>query len=117
MTKADISFKDLLSMLQADCTECKNVEWEDCISDYIYFTYLKDNYEIVAKGLNIDKRRWYEMSTTVIRIKNRYLGIHHVTDVFSEQMSVSDCEESAMYFEMEKVMQPTYVPKTTKDEI
>ena len=46
--------------------------------------------KLVEEGLYVDKHRWYETSVSVFKVNDGYLGVTAVTDIFSEQMDVSD---------------------------
>ena len=75
------------------------------------FAKYEKELKLVASGLSVDKHRWYETSTTVYAVGEWYLGLNEVTDVFSEQMGISDCEVTSNFFEMEAQQSTTYVPK------
>ena len=76
----------------------------------LYKDHFEDTtkWEEVDSGLNVDKHRWYELSTTVYKIYGRYLGVRHVGDVFSEQMSYSDVGHNYSFNEMKPVSTITY---------
>jgi hypothetical protein len=63
------------------------------------------------EGLNIDKRRWYEISTSVYQISDRFLGVRGLSQCYSEMSSAEDCMCTSEAFEMEEVKTVTYVKK------
>ena len=83
--------------------------WDENIPEEIWDKYFKNKHEEVKTGLNVDKHRWYEVSTTVIHINDGFIGIHSVTNCFSEQSSIEDMYHHLEFFEMKEVSQPTYV--------
>ena len=96
-------FEEMLKEFQAEQTYMA----DDCETFDKYSKELKK----ITSGLNVDKHRWYELSTTVYAAGDWFLGVSEVTDVFSEQMGISDCEINSMFFEMEAKQTTTYVPK------
>lgn len=82
-------FDELLSKLN-ETRIIQTGEWIESIPDEIYEHYIKTNYETIALNLDIDKHRWYETSMDVIGIFGRYLGIRHVSQLYSEQSSIED---------------------------
>ena len=72
-----------------------------------YFDKLKK----VDSGLDVDKHRWYETSTTVYLVDEEwYMGVDEVTSVFSESMGIDDCGVVPVFFEMEAVASIAYKP-------
>jgi len=102
-------FDELLAKLKEIDSIQKNC-WEENIPENIWDTYFA-NYKEVAHGLNIDTHRWYEISTTVLEIFGRFLGIRHVSNLFSESMSYEDCFVEMEFFEMEEFNTISYRPK------
>lgn len=68
--------------------------------------------QIVEKGLNIDKHRWYEISTIVYKIGDWFLGVRGVSQLYSESSSWSDIGVKTEAFEMEEVYRVTYQKKS-----
>ena len=68
----------------------------------------------VAKGLEIDKHRWYEVSTTVYKVEDGYVGVRGVTHLYSEGMSYSDCDYLCEASEYEEVQTISYRVKQNK---
>lgn len=99
-----------------DMNVVQNASWEYMIPDYITEEYpeLKTP-NVVAEGLDMDKRRWYELATDVVRFADDgFIGVRHVKTVFSESMDVVDCYHKLEFFEMEAVPSVTY-RKVKKD--
>ncbi len=102
-------FDELLEKLNGLELIQKHGGWEDNIPDDIWNEYFKDvNYTILAEKLHIDTHRWYETSVTVINIYDRYLGIRHITNMFSEQQDWEDCYVQITFNEMKEVKTVTY---------
>jgi len=67
--------------------------------------------ECVAKALNVDKHRWYEISTNVYKIDEWFLGVRGASDLFSEEMGWDDADVKSTAFEMERIPSYTYKQK------
>lgn len=111
-------FDQMLKELQA-----LNLPQEGSWDDDLYGTDLwgkyfenegKYNYNEVDSELNLDKHRWFEISTTVLQFGDRFLGINHISNVYSESSGVSDCGHEYSFFEMLPVTVTTYVEKGIK---
>ena len=103
--------KELVKMLNDLNLSQDSMDWAENIPFDIYNTLFKNKHQVVAYNLDIDKHRWYETSTVVVEINNCFLGISLVTDVFSEDMDVSDCGEEISFFEMEEIKITSYKKK------
>lgn len=57
---------------------------------------------IVASELNIDKHRWYELSTTVIRVGDFFIGARGVSQMYSESSTYADIGIYLKFFEVER---------------
>jgi len=101
-------FDELLKKLNEKEITCTELNWEEVIPEKIWEDGYFDDYKIVDEELDIDKHRWYEISTTVIRIFNKYLGIRHVSNLYSETMVTKDCYETIKFFEMKKIQTVSY---------
>lgn len=102
-------FNELLEKLKSLNIKQKSIDWIECIPDEIWDEHFKDNFMEIKSGINVDKHRWYETSTSVVSIYGKLLGIKHVTDLFSESMSCEDCYETIDFFEMKEVTVTSYV--------
>lgn len=101
-------FNELLKQLQAE-NLLDHGYWQEDIPEVIWDNHFEENnYEEIAKGLDVDKRRWYQKSTSVIKIYGRFLGIRIVDEVYSESMGVADIESNLEFFEMKEVPSVTY---------
>lgn len=104
-------FDELLKELKA--LELRQTgSWdEDLYETHLWNKYFEGNYKVVEKGLNVDKHRWYELSTTVVEIFGGFIGIHKVSEVFSPSMDIEDCCHDYIFFEMEAIPTITYREK------
>ena len=73
-----------------------------------------DELKKVAEGLEIDKHRWYEVSTTVYKVEDGYVGVRGVTHLYSEGMTYSDCAYLCKASEYEEVQTISYRVKQNK---
>jgi hypothetical protein len=106
------NFDELLKKLNENSVECSSCDGEENIPGVIWEDYFEnEKYKVVARELNHDEHRWFHLSTTVIEIFGRYLGIRHVSSLNSESMGVSDCSFDCEFFEMEKIPSFTFKKK------
>jgi len=95
----------------------KEVNEAKCYSVYqvedVCTLFIAAKPKLVAKGLDVDKHRWYEITTDVYKIGEWFIGICGASDLFSEQMSYSDAEIETIAFEMEEVPSVSYRIKQT----
>jgi hypothetical protein len=105
-------FDELLTKLKkANITQIK-MDWIENIPEDMYNEYFEnEDYDEIQEGLDIDTHRWYETSTQVIKIYNRYLGINSITNMFSESSSPDDIGYTILFFEMEPVQVVSYKKK------
>ena len=82
--------------------------WDENIPEDVWNEYFKNKYESVEVGLDVDKHRWYELSTEVLSINDGFIGVHSVTDTFSEQSSIEDMYHHLEFFEMEEIKVTSY---------
>ena len=75
--------------------------------------YLEYDLEVMAcdEGLDVDKHRWYESSTNVYPIGNRFLGVRGVSHCYSEMSDASDYMCTTEAFEMEEIKTVMYIKK------
>ena len=104
MDKFDNLVKELndLQILQT------SIEWEYSIPEDMWAEHFQDNMKQLAYDLDNDDHRHYSMSTSVIKIYDRILGIRHIDLVFSEMSMVEDCYHHLKFFEMREVQTVTY---------
>lgn len=107
MKQETLKFDELLEKLNKLDIRQKSGDFMEDIPNDIWKEYFKGK-PVVKSNLDVDKHRYYETSVTVIKIFDRYLGIRSVTDMFSEQMDISDCYHTLVFFEMKKVETITF---------
>ena len=71
--------------------------------------------QCVAKGLEVDRHRWYSTCTNVYACEDGYVGVQGVNDLYSEAMVYSDCDCPCKASEYVEVRTVTYKPKSVKD--
>jgi hypothetical protein len=103
MDKFDILLKTL-NELKIEQTS----EWVECIPDSIWVDYFEHYYEFIKKGLDTERHRHYELSTEVFKIYDRFMGVESITNVYSEQSSISDCCHTLEFFEMKPIVTTTF---------
>lgn len=107
-----VTFNEILKRLQSEKikqTSCLDDFLEDVSKD-LYELIKELNFKPIADGLDVDKRRWYNISTTVFEpVEGRYLGVQGVSHINSESMTYSDIENEYEFFEMQKISKPTFV--------
>lgn len=82
------------------------MDWPDEIQNIL------DNCEVVEGGLDVDKHRWYELSTTVYKTKDdEIFGIQYITQLYSESSSYDDIYHYINAFPMGAIESVTYVKK------
>ena len=81
-------------------------EFEDSLTDK-QFKELK----IVPESINADRHRWYEISTTVYKVEDGYVGVRGVTYLYSEGMTYKDCDYLCEASEYEEVQTISYREK------
>lgn len=73
---------------------------------------IADNkFKFIKEDIDIDRHRWYELSTTVYSYKGRFIGIRGASVSYGEMASWSDFYITWEAFEMEEVKTTTYVKK------
>lgn len=103
-------FDELLSKLNEEKI-LQDSSWDESIPAEIWEKYFEDKWKTVDSDLDVDKHRWHELSTEVIEIYGRYLGIRSITQMYSESSSISDIYHHLQFFEMKPVQTITYVKK------
>ena len=101
-------FEELLSKLKELDNVQTQSDWAEDIPEDIWNEYFEDNFETVANNIDIDTHRWYEVSTTVLQIFDRFLGVRHISNMFSESSDYEDCYVKLEFDEMEAVQTTTY---------
>jgi len=70
---------------------------------------IDDKYKEVAYKIDVDTHRHYETAITVIENKNGFIGIEHITNMFSEQQYYEDCYHTMGFYEMGIIQTTTYI--------
>ena len=102
--------KELVDYLNSLKITQKN-SWDEDIPENIWETYFKGKLKTIDAYLDVDKHRWYETSVEVLKNEKGIIGVRSVTDCFSEMSSIEDMFWTLTFFEMEEVLQPTYIVK------
>jgi len=66
--------------------------------------------EAVARDLNLDRLRWYEISTVVYKCEDGFVGVSGVSRTYSEMMDYRDCLCECTAEEFKPVQTINYVP-------
>lgn len=53
--------------------------------------FLKEVPQCVAERLEIEKHRWYSVSTSVYKLEDGFVGIRGVSDIYSDDIDAEDC--------------------------
>jgi len=76
----------------------------------LYSFEKESSLEAVANGLYVDKHRWYEISTTVYKCEDGFVGVSGVSQLYSESTEYEDCCRECIAEEFEPKQITTYVP-------
>ena len=96
-------FNELLKKLQAlKITQTKG-DWAENLPDNIWENHFKGNFKEVNSGLNVNESRWYETSTSVVKIYGKLLGITFITKLYSESSSYEDCYVTIRFNQMKEI--------------
>ena len=96
-----IEYLNSLKILQTSC-------WDENIPEDIYDEYFTDKFESIEFGLDVEKHRWYEITTEVLKMNNNFIGVRSVTDTFSESSTIEDMYHKLEFFEMEQILVTSY---------
>ena len=102
-------FNALLDELN-EWLELDKGDWMENLPVGIYKDHFEDknNWEEVDSGLEVETHRWYERSTTVYKIYGRYLGVTHISNIFSQSMDYEDVSRTHSFREMKPVNVVSY---------
>jgi len=67
--------------------------------------------KLLQENMDVDRHRWYEISTSVYAVGEWFLGLTGVSNVFSETMGFDDCCVDTVACEMQEFASVTYRPK------
>ena len=102
-------FDAMLKELQALNTIQTTGGWEENIPEDIWNEFFKETVrKDVAQGLEVDSRRHYETSISVVNIYDRLLGIRYITNIYSETSDWESCYVEMQYMEMKEVKVISY---------
>lgn len=89
---------------------------EKCSSENIWsFWEFEEEFpelKLVASDLNVERDRWFEISTNVYECEDGFVGVSGVSQVYSEMMSNSDCDCPCTAVEYESFTTVSYKPKS-----
>ena len=77
--------------------------WAENLPDNIWENHFKGNFKEVNSGLNVNESRWYETSTSVVKIYGKLLGITFITKLYSESSSYEDCYVTIRFNQMKEI--------------
>lgn len=83
----------------------KSIDFIEDIPEDIYNNYF---HKLVQDELFIDKHRWYELSISVYEYNDLYIGVKHISNVYSEKSSVDDMYHTLHFYEMEPIQVTTF---------
>jgi len=106
----DNNFEGLVKELNARQIKQQDVCWEENIPDDIWQQFFA-SHTVVDSDIDIDKHRWYEVSTTVVNLDDRFLGISHISNIYSEATDPEDIGRVMEFFEMEETVVVSYERK------
>ena len=76
----------------------------------------KDLPQRVAENLEMDNHRWYEISTSVYKLEDGFVGIRGVSTIYSEYMNAEDCCTKCSASEYIEIPSVSYKQKNEKTE-
>lgn len=79
----------------------------------LYYNF-KDFPKRIAENLEIEKHRWYEISTSVYKLEDGFVGIRGVSTIYSEYMDAEDCGFRCTASEYIEIPSFTYKKKDEK---
>jgi len=98
-------FEEILAGLK----KAKVYDLEDDDGGVILETlYGETKYKFEETDLDVDKHRWYEISTRILPVGDWFIGIRAVTDLFSENMVHEDTGVTIEFYEVLKVPIQSY---------
>ena len=83
-------------------------EFEDSLTDR------QLELKTVSEDIEVDRHRWYEISTTIYKVEDGYVGIRGISQIYSEYMSDKDCNYLCKASEYEEVQTISYREKQKK---
>lgn len=74
-------------------------------------SYLNPSIKKVAENLEPDRHRWFELSTTVYKLENGFVGVRGVSTIYSEDMEPEDCCVKCTACEFKEIKTVSYKRK------
>ena len=74
-------------------------------------SFYKAKPQLLKSNLDLEEHRWYEVSTSVYKLGNWFIGIRGASKLYFESSDWSDFMECTIAFEMEEVPSVTYKRK------
>ena len=81
------------------------------LENSLYYNNSKDLPQRVAENLEIEEYRWYEISTSVYKLEDGFVGIRGVSKIYSENMNPEDCCTKCTASEYQEIPSVTYKRK------
>ena len=87
------------------------------VSKYTFYSLmeveasLKEVPQCVAERLEIEKHRWYSVSTFVYKLEDGFVGIRGVSDIYSDDIDAEDCGVRCTAYEYEEFPYVLYKKK------
>lgn len=104
-----MEYKEFLEKLEASNIDQKTSEFTEDMPDELYELWESFDPGIVESDLEIEKHRWYEISTSVYEVDGNYFGVRGATQMYSESSMWSDLFVTWEVFEMKPIQTTTYV--------
>ncbi len=89
-------FDEILAKLQS--IDIYTLEDE---SDVLVEIYDKRGFDIIEDGLNVDKHRWYELTTQILKFGNWFISMRWISQMYSES---NDYYDIGIYAKFKEVL-------------
>jgi len=83
------------------------------LSEDAYKSYNFTDLKVLQEGVEPDKHRWYEISTTIFKLGEEVFGARGGTDIYSETTGWDDLCIKPEFFEVEEIAKITYQKKVS----
>lgn len=104
-----MEFKEFLEKLKASNIDQKSREFTEDMPDDLLELWESFDPSLITYELDIEKHRWYELSTDVYEVDGKYFGVRGATQMYSESSNWSDLSVTWDVFEMKPVQITTYI--------
>ena len=82
------------------------------MEDSLCYDFLdKELPQKVAEKLEIEKKKWYEVSTSVYKLEDGFVGVRGVSTIYSEYMDAVNCGFKCTANEYQEISSVTYKRK------